>query len=191
MSFDNDITEAQKETNRGGDFWKPEEGDNKIRIISEPAMTVSVFFPKEKKSKTCYKGAEYCTDEFLEKNELRRQVKFLTYILVDNTIKLYTMPYSIAEQLKALKDDSTVGTGFENFPVPFDTVLKVKNAGSKEVDYQLVSARENTEVPKEILEKLETMDSPEEVVEKMKNKALETASQNESEEQATAEDSPF
>ena len=170
MTFEETFDKASKEVGGGSQFWKPEEGDNKFRILAEPEINVSVFDPKTKRSQTCYEEAEFCTDAYIAENDMRKSVKFLTWIAVDGELRLYNMPYSVTKQLIAFKRDDEYA--FESFPAPYDVNLKVANAGTKEVEYTLVPARQNTEVDESLITQLEEKEkSVGEIVELMKSKA--------------------
>ena len=172
MSFDQSFEQASKEVGGGSQFWKPEDGDNRFRVLAEPVINVSVYNPATKKSQACYEGAEYCTDAYMSEHNLKKSVKFLAWILVSDELKLYNMPYSVAKQLSAYKHDDKDGYGFDSFPMPYDVTLKVVNASTKEVEYTLVAARQNTEVDEKWTTQLEEKEkSPTEIVEAMHSKA--------------------
>ena len=56
------MEDAAKDMGSGGDFYKFREGDNKLRIMSEPIIKVFRFGYG-----ICYEGAPYCQKETLDK----------------------------------------------------------------------------------------------------------------------------
>ena len=134
---------AEKEFGlESGVYLKVKEGANKIRLLTE-TMGHSSY----------YKG--------------NRNVKFVCWILdyVDNKIKLYFMPFTILKAIESLQLSEDYS--FEEVPMPYDITINAKNAGTKEVDYQVVPARANTSLSQEVLDELEGKASIKEVIEKL------------------------
>lgn len=175
MSFEDTVAEYEQEMGKG-DYWKPKEGNNVIRILAEPAIEVSRF--KNGKSMVCYKGAPYCQEESLkadvdaEGNPARLNKKWMTWIIdrVSGDIMLYSMPYGVVSQLVALKNDVDAGTNFESFPMPYDVTLAVKNAGKKTVEYKLNAHRKEVALSEEEIALFEKQTPVEQIVEKKKDK---------------------
>lgn len=60
--------------------------------------------------------------------------------------------------------------GFEDVPMPYDITIMAKGAGSKEVEYTVVGARQNTPLTAEEVKEFESKPSLDEVIEKLKEK---------------------
>ncbi len=119
-SINDMIQKAEKEYGLGkGEYFKVQEGANKIRVLSE-----LVFNESEYNGKPTY--------------------RFVCWILdrKDNVIKPYFMPVTIARALGSMQEDPDYA--FKTFPMPYDITINAKGAGTKEVDYQVVAARQNT-----------------------------------------------
>lgn len=151
--------------NGGGDWFKVKEGSNRIRVISTPTLMISRY-----KHGICYDGAEYCKKENLAKDE-KLQYKYLTWIIdrADAKVKLYSMPFSIAQSIVSFKANEEYA--FLDFPMPYDLTIEVVGAGTKEVKYSLVPARKETPLTQEELAVLDKESTVEEVLQAMKDKA--------------------
>ena len=125
-----------------GAYLKVKEGANKVRLLSETLAHQSY-----------YKG--------------NRGVKFVCWVLdyVDNKVKLYFMPFTILKAIESLQLSEDYG--FAEVPMPYDVTINAKNAGTKEVDYQVVPARNNTPISQEVLADFAKKASLMEVVEKL------------------------
>lgn len=114
------IQKAEKEYGLGkGEYFKVQEGANKIRVLSE-----LIFNESEYKGNPTY--------------------RFVCWVLdrKDAVIKPYFMPVSIARALGSMQEDPEYA--FKDFPMPYDITINAKGAGTKEVDYQVVAARQNS-----------------------------------------------
>lgn len=154
----------------GNDFWKPQEGENKIRIVATPELVVSRF-----KYGVCYEGAEYCKKENLgPKDNLTH--KWLTWIIDRKTgqFKLYSLPFTVTKAITALKTNEEYV--FEDFPMPYDVTLTVKNAGTKEAEYSIMPSRKETPLTESELAVYGTLTPVSDVISAMKEKARKTHS---------------
>lgn len=102
-----------------GDYLKLQEGDNKIRLMSE-----CLEHPGEYQGKPTFKWLCYVLD--------RR----------DGRVKPFFMPHTIYKQIEALQLDPEYA--FDEVPMPYDITIKAKNAGKIEVEYSVIAARSNT-----------------------------------------------
>jgi len=128
------LTGVKKEYGLGkGEYLKAKEGDNKMRILSNPVAHAGN-----------YKG--------------QQTFKFLMFVIdrTDNKIKPYFMPVMVMEFISNLQLDSD--WGFDGFPMPYDINVVAKGAGTKEVKYSLIASPNKTEVSIDILEELKTKD---------------------------------
>jgi len=111
---------AEKEGLLGkGDYLKLQEGDNRIRLMSE-----CLEHPGEYQGKPTFKWLCYVLD--------RR----------DGRIKPFFMAHTIYKQIEALQVNEDYK--FDEVPMPYDITMNAKGAGTKEVVYTVVPARANT-----------------------------------------------
>ncbi len=111
---------AEKEGLLGGSGkFKPQEGDNRIRLMSE-----CLEHPNE------FKG--------------QKRFQWLCYVLDrrDGKIKPYFMPHTIYKAIEKLQLDTEYA--FDEVPMPYDVTINAKGAGTKEVEYTVIPARANT-----------------------------------------------
>jgi hypothetical protein len=114
------IQKAEKDYGLGkGEYFKVQEGANKIRVLSELVFNQNEYDGKIKSRFVCW---------ILDRK--------------DQVIKPYFMPVTIARALGSMQENPEYA--FKDFPMPYDITINAKGAGSKEVDYQVVAARQNT-----------------------------------------------
>lgn len=120
MNINEAIEKAESEYGLGkGEYFKVQEGVNKIRVVSE-----LVFHEGNWQGKPNYKMVCWVID--------RR----------DGVVKPYFMPLTIARTLGTMQEEPEYA--FKDFPMPYDITINAKGAGTKEVEYQVVAARQNT-----------------------------------------------
>lgn len=110
----------------GGDYFKPKNGNNVIRVLTE-----GVFHESE------YQG--------------KKTVKFVMFIIdrTDGKVKPYFAPYTVYKQIAQLETDPFFA--FQGMPMPYDVNVKVENAGTKEVEYNVQASPNKTAItPAEI-----------------------------------------
>lgn len=152
MSFENQMEEAEKHVG-ASDWYKFKEGDNVIRILTEPVMIYELF-----KVGICYTNCGYSgTPKGLAR----------VWDYADSKLKLMKIPFIVCKSILEYKQDED--SGFETFPMPYDLKIKAKNAGTKEVTYTIILKKES-KVPSEATEAFEKEKPVEEVVSKMKEK---------------------
>lgn len=161
MSFANKIKQdldSNKEhhASNGTEWFKFVEGDNVIRILTEPV----IFFEKYKVG-ICYTDCGY-----------QGTAKYLAWVLdrADGKVKLMKIPYGIAETIGAYEADADYT--FSGFPMPYDIKISAKGAGTKEVAYTVLPKPAKA-LDNAVLEDLKSKHSVEEIIVKMKEKQLE------------------
>jgi hypothetical protein len=140
------IKRAEEEYGLGkGQYFKVQEGPNKIRLLSECVG---------------YQGSYQGKPTF----------KFVCWVIDrrDNQIKLYFMPQTVLDQIGGLQASDDFK--FEDVPMPYDISIMAKGAGTKEVEYTVVGARQNTDLTPEELKEFEGKPSIDEVIKKLKEK---------------------
>lgn len=135
------------------DYFKPQGGDNKIRLLSP------------------FVGHK---DEYQGKIS----VKFVAWVwdYRSNNVKAYFMPRTIVDAIGALQSNPEYA--FDELPMPYDITVNAVNAGTKEVKYTVTPARANTPVAKEQLEALKEKGTIEEYLKGLDgNKTAETTTE--------------
>ena len=160
--FDFSATQAvaEKEYNLGkGEYFKPQEGANRVRLVS-------VCLPHE----SSFKG--------------QKNFKWLCQILdrKDGKVKPYFMPHTIYGFIRDLQLDPDYA--FKEIPMPFDITINATGAGTKEVKYSLTPARENKPLTTE--EQNLVTESP--TVQELQKRVLESESKKEDETPQQPED---
>lgn len=125
FDFNKTYEAAEKVYNLGkGEYFKPAEGKNRIRLIS-------ACLPHE----SIYQG--------------RKTFKWLCQVIdrKDGVLKPYFMPNTIYKMIADLQLDPDYG--FKEVPMPYDVTINATGAGSKEVKYSVFPARENTPITTE------------------------------------------
>jgi hypothetical protein len=103
----------------GGNYLKVKEGQNVFRLVS-PCLEHRGSF----NGKPTFKWFCFVLDR------------------ADGLVKQYFMPHTVYEQIAALQ--VTPGYEFASVPMPYDLILNVKGAGTKEVVYTVIAARQST-----------------------------------------------
>lgn len=147
FSFSSAREKAEKEYGLGkGEYLKLKEGDNRIRLLSECIGHEST-----------YNG--------------RKNFKWVCWVLdrVDGVVKPFFMPHSIYKTIEAyqLNPEYT----FESVPMPYDITIHAKGAGTKDVDYTVTPARQNTPLTEQETADFQARTPIEEFVQKLKDKA--------------------
>ena len=158
MSIKDKIAKANNSeyAKKSGDWFKFKEGDNTIRILTEPEILYEDF-----KLGICYTDCGF-----------QGSVKGLVYILdrADGCIKLMKLSYNLLQQLESYESDSDYG--FSGFPMPYDITVKAEKAGTKEVKYTYLP-RPVKEVEQKIINDLAQEKPCAEVIDIMKEKNIE------------------
>jgi len=105
---------AAKEYGFGkGEFYKITDGENRMRLAS-------ILVPHQSE----YQG--------------RKTFKWVGWVIdrKDGIVKPYFMPNTIYRAIEALQ--LSVDYGFDEVPMPYDLTIFAKNAGSLEVEYQVL-----------------------------------------------------
>ncbi len=119
FNFNETYQAAEKQYNLGkGEYFKPVEGANRIRLVS-------ICLPHE----STYMG--------------KTQFKWLCQVLdrKDGKVKPYFMPNTIYKFIADLQMDEDYR--FSSIPMPYDITINATGAGTKEVKYSIMPAREN------------------------------------------------
>lgn len=186
MSFEEEFDQAQKDMgSQQGSFFKfKKDGTYKFRIMSEPVKKVSRWGHG-----ICYEGAPYCQKDVLDKeyeeakakakaegkdpNDVRYpslSIRWMTwaYLYNDSSFVIFDMPNPIASEIRAFQSSDEYK--FTEWPMPFDVSITVKNAGKTTVEYSVLAARQNTEIPADIMEEFAKQTPIQQIKEKLQAK---------------------
>lgn len=119
-NFTETYKKVEKEFNLGkGEYFKPQEGANRVRLVGAPIPHDSVFQGKP-------------------------QFKWLCQVIdrKDGKVKPYFMPNTIYRMIADFQLDPDYR--FEGIPMPYDITVNAKGAGTKEVQYSVTPAKTET-----------------------------------------------
>ena len=181
MSFNN-IKEIEKKYDMGGGGWiNLEEGENRIRIVSDCVDYGDHYI--NGKFTICV-GKEEC--KFCQVGN-KPSVKFLAWAIdrKDGGLKLFRFGYKIYKQIVAYKTNEDYA--FE-FTPSYDIVINKVGTG-KASEYTVVPARKDTDLTAEenVMVGKKAKD-PQEVIDRMKQKVLEATGGMEAEGEASEEE---
>lgn len=155
-----DWVDKQEEVNKekaNEGYFKIEEGDNRVQILTYTAPLAQIWDAGTKRYKVAEEG------------EKATSIKGVCWLLQDGKIKQAKLPYTVVKQIRALQTDSD--WQFTDFPMPRVINIKAKGAGTKEVEYSVVPSPKETAIPDEVLKELSKKPSPDEIVEKIKSQS--------------------
>lgn len=146
MSWDElaeDVAAAEKGTN---DFFTCEDGDNTVRIVSEPLKRVSHYVEADKRSYRCTAKemgiCAYCSAD----NKPKKKYVFYIIDRADKNIKIAEFGMSVAGAL----DKFRVTKDYEFASVPaYDIIITKTGKGRDNTKYTVVAARSNTPITPE------------------------------------------
>lgn len=164
------------------EFYKFQEGENKIRILSVSQSPIAThFFGPTTKPVVCvgisrgckYHGENAPKDK--EGNEKTPGLKYLAYILdrrEPDKIQQADLAASVFGQLNKLRGTDESGDWyFESFPMPYDLNITLNADEAPAKKYMVAPGKNETPVPEDILEQLEGMRDLDELVEARKSKS--------------------
>jgi hypothetical protein len=141
-------------------YFKPKDGINKFRIVSELQDYGSHFIKGEQRSHICL-GAEKC--KYCKAGD-RPKTKYLCWIIdrADGETKLYEFGHSVFKQILALAKDNEYA--FEITP-SYD--MSVNRSGSGlDTTYTILGARGNSELTEEEKTKVDDLESIPSIIKK-------------------------
>jgi hypothetical protein len=121
------LKKTEAEHGLGGDYFKPQNGNNLIRAISEGIY-------RESEYKNPQTGISKVTK------------KFVMFIIdrKDNKVKPYFAPYAVYKQIADLEEDPFFA--FSGMPMPYDINVKVTDAGTMNVVYNVQASPNKVEL---------------------------------------------
>jgi len=150
------------------DFYKMEEGDNIMRILTSFHLYGEHYHPTDRdRSGVCIGKDENCLSCNHEEKPSVPTARWLAWAVNAEGLKLVKFGTRIMKSLKALQNESD--WQFEGFPMPYIINVKATGAGTKEVVYTVIP-KKPTEVKEDVMEALEKKLSPADIVQAMKDK---------------------
>jgi hypothetical protein len=173
-----DIKKANETYGGASDFYKFEEGDNRIRILAIATEPIAKHFIG-KKATTCVGIKEGCPlhGENAPKDDKTGKprspsIKYMAYI-VDredpSNIRLADLPYSVMKQLADLRQDPD--WTFDHLPVPYAVTVKYDSKAAGTDMYKLIPSPTRVQVAGEIMSKLAGMRPLDDLVKAVREKA--------------------
>lgn len=175
MSINDSLEKGMEDTRASLNFLnKFNEGDTRVRILTEGAVIAQHFFGKGIRPSICYGISKGCP--FHKSDDNAASVKYSCYILdrTDNSIKLADLPYSVIKKIGDLQLNSE--WAFDTFPMPYDVTVTHKPKESPANMYSVVGSPKRDVLDQTVLTALdELMKSadPAKLIENKKAKQLE------------------
>lgn len=157
---------------QSSEFFKFEKGQNRIRILNQPAIIATHFFGAGQKAVVCVGVDEGCPHHKGE--EKKPSLKLATYIIdrKDGEVKLAELPLSVGYAINDLQEDEDFA--FDDFPMPYDIkVISDPDNQDPKAKYRVQPSpkkEEMTTEEKEAFDKEMEKITPEAYVEKRKEK---------------------
>ena len=159
----NDTIDQANKDYGGSDFFKFEEGNNEMRILTPFHVYAEHYSPSG------YKGVCLGKEEGCEgcKEGTKPTAKWLAWGANKEGLKLFKFGHKIIKQISALQNDTEYS--FEEFPMPYPINIKADGAGETTVVYT-VMPRKVSKVNADLIKSLEDKLMPNQIVDGMKDK---------------------
>lgn len=144
--MDNIVSEMEKKSS-ASDFYKIKEGNNVMRILTDFVKVETI------NTKGKYGGIVSETNQPDEDDTV--QMKGWAWAIVRGSpdeLKIVQFGKTILSQLVAYRKDPEYA--YDAMPCPYDVNIKAIGAGTKEVEYTVIPARQNTDVTEKEIEML-------------------------------------
>lgn len=175
-NFDKLAGDMDKRSKFDSDFYKLVEGNNLMRIVSE--FTGVKTMNEGKNYKGIFTGTEKEERAWIEagpkgdKGKFIRRTQFKAWawaiIRESGELRIVQLGNSIIKQLYDLR--TSTDYAFKAFPMPYDINIKTTNAGTLDVNYSVMAARQNTEVTADEIAALNKKKSIEDIIKAILNK---------------------
>jgi hypothetical protein len=152
-----------------GSFYKLNEGENRVRLLTEPSERGVHYVQAEKKSYSCL-GEGKC--RFCDAGD-KPKVRFLYYVIDraekgPKTVKLAEFGWQIVGFIKELHDSEEYG--FDDVP-PYDISI-TKSGSGLDTSYTVLASLKDTALTDDEVAQLAAMQSLDEVIDAMKKKVV-------------------
>ncbi len=164
MNINEQLNQGQKEygVSSGGNYYKFENGDNRMRILTSGEVLATHFFGKGQKASTCYgedKGCPYHgknAPKDVEGKEKKPSIKFTCYVLnkrAEPVIQLADLPYSVIKAVGDLQEN--IDYAFDGQPMPYDITVKFnKESNSPNDMYKVIPSPKREPISSEVEDEL-------------------------------------
>lgn len=170
-----DEREIEIKESTGDDYFKFQEGDNRIQLLTHCAPHA-----------LRWTGSKY---EPVSDGEKATSIKGVCFVLQDGVIKLAQLPYTVVKAIKSLMEDPDYA--FDSFPMPRMINIKAKGAGTVDVEYSVIPSPKEAPVAPQTLTELALKPTPEGVVEKLRGKLSQSKKIDYPEGEVNPSDVPF
>lgn len=172
MKFQN-YEEAEKKYGVGGssDWMSLQEGNNKIRIVSEFSDYAVHWNNKEKKSIICVGKKKSCVVcEYGDKPK----VQYLGWVIdrTDKKFKLLRIGHQIFKQIGEL----AVNDEYKFNDIPNYDITIARKGADISTEYAVIPSRKDSKLTVNEQKEINKLKDPEEIIEKMKQKQVEPES---------------
>jgi len=136
--------DVEKTKSGGGEYYSLEQGENKVRLLSDPVRVMKLYDPATKKSKIAFANCGYSAES---------KPRWIAYVLNyrNNQIELGEFAHSIMKQVLEYKNNEDYA--FETSPMPYDITIK-KTGELLDTEYTVMPARQNSDIDPAILDEL-------------------------------------
>lgn len=171
----NSVAEQHGIGGGGKDGWLTlEEGDNKVRIVSEYEVLGKHWAMK--KATVCVgkdAGCVFCKPSNENEKGEKPNVKFLMHVIDrrDGELRIAEVGWTVVKAIADLQQDSEYG--FEDLP-PYDINIKktVKGTQPSDTEYTVIAGRSNTELTAEEQAQIAKLTPIKEVADRIRAKTL-------------------
>lgn len=204
-----DWWETETKQSNGDDFYKLVEGSNRMRILTtfvkvktlnRRGKYAGMFFGSDAEEKRLFEETETGADG-KKKPVNSISTKGWAWAVVrgaakdgsQDELKIVQLSKKVLGQLTALKAQPDYE--FDGFPMPYDITINAKGAGTKEVEYTVIGARQSTEVTEremaELNKRKPIQDIVQRIYEKQENKKADEKPLEYPSDEVNPEDIPF
>lgn len=170
-NFNNQLEQDSKEYSYGkSQYFKFEEGDNKVRILSPGIVVGQHYLGKNTKPAVCVGEKEGCPHHGDNLPPARPQWMLYLWNYKAENVQQARMPYTVMQSLAKLQNHPEYK--FDDLPMPYDITIVAVNAGTKEVQYTVMPARQNSDLPEKCQEQYAKKKPIQEVVDGMRLKSV-------------------
>lgn len=141
-----EVEKLEKEKREEGDFYKFQEGANKLRILTDFFGVNTIRRGNE------FAGQVTAKNQAIEGDQVTFKGWAWAIIRETGELKIVQLSKTLLLAVYSLKKDSDYQ--FDGYPMPYDITINATGAGTKEVKYSVTPARQNSEVTEEEMAQL-------------------------------------
>jgi len=180
----------------GGDIWKIQEGENKVRIVRNEYGFQAAHWFQKKKLGDCpgiNNGCKFCLDEQLSDQARKPSKQFYLYIIdrKDQQIKIAQVPWSVVKSIEEWRIKPSYEfneDGLPKYDMIFSKIVDPTKQPPSNTSYTVTPERTDTPLSREEVEAILKLDPIDKVIERLGGKKETTEDPNDP---ATWADDPF